>query len=67
LALLAGLARLVTDYQIAPSAHDAVHLGFTVVILEDACRPIDLNGSLACATNETRSAGVTIGLTTDGL
>jgi nicotinamidase/pyrazinamidase len=61
------VTRLVTDYQIAYSAHDAVHLGLTVVVLEDACRAIGLNGSLACATNEMRSAGVTIGLTTDGL
>jgi len=40
------------------SALDAHRLGFRVFVVEDACRGIDLNGSLAAALNEMDRAGV---------
>ena len=61
------LAGLATDYCVAYSALDAVRLGFAVVLLEDACRAIDLDGSLARAMSEMRGAGVAIGSTADAL
>ena len=38
---------LATDFCVAWSAEDAIHLGHEVVVIEDACRGIDLDGS-AC-------------------
>lgn len=61
------LAGLATDYCVAYSALDAIRAGFTVIVLQDACRAIDLKGSLAWAMNEMRRAGVAIGSTTDAL
>jgi len=42
-------AGLATDYCVAWSAQDAVQCGFDAVVVEDGCRAIDLNGSLAAA------------------
>jgi len=53
--LLCGLA---TDYCVAWSAEDAVHFGLKATIIEDACRAIDLNGSLAEAWTRLAVAGV---------
>jgi nicotinamidase/pyrazinamidase len=61
------LAGLATDYCVAYSALDATRLGFAVVVLEDACRAIDLDGSLDWARTEMRRAGVAIGSTADEL
>jgi nicotinamidase/pyrazinamidase len=61
------LAGLATDYCVAYSALDAIRAGFAVVVLEDACRGIDLEGSLARAMDEMRRARVTIGSTADVL
>jgi nicotinamidase/pyrazinamidase len=36
------LCGLATDFCVAWSAEDAVHLGFTVIIIQDACRGIGL-------------------------
>jgi|SRR5271156_3060812 len=52
------LAGLATDYCVAYSALDAVELGFTAVVIKDACRAIDLGGSLAQAMDRMRAAGV---------
>src|SRR5205085_7919086 len=57
------LAGLATDYCVAYSALDAIRLGFAVTVLEDACRAIDLEGSLARAMGEMRRAGVVLGAT----
>ena len=54
------LAGLATDYCVAYSALDAIRAGFAVTVLEDACRGIDLEGSLARAMDEMRRAGVAI-------
>jgi nicotinamidase/pyrazinamidase len=58
------LAGLATDYCVAWTALDARRLGFAAVVLEDACRGIDLDGSLARAWAEMAAAGV--GRTTSG-
>lgn len=55
------LVGLATDYCVAYSALDAAKLGFSATVLMDACRAIDLNGSLAEATAKMRAAGVTLG------
>ena len=55
------LVGLATDYCVAYSALDAAKLGFSATVLMDACRAIDLNGSLSEATAKMRAAGVTLG------
>ena len=52
------LAGLATDYCVAWSALDARAVGFEAVVIEDACRAIDLNGSLAQAWQDLAAAGV---------
>jgi nicotinamidase/pyrazinamidase len=52
------LVGLATDYCVAYSALDAARLGFGVTVLTDACRAIDLNGSLASQLGAMRQAGV---------
>ncbi len=55
------LAGLATDFCVAYSALDAVRLGYAVSVRLDACRAIDLNGSLAAALAQMRAAGVSLG------
>jgi nicotinamidase/pyrazinamidase len=52
------IAGLATDFCVAYSAIDAARLGFRVTVLTDACRAIDLEGSLAQAIESMRAAGV---------
>jgi nicotinamidase/pyrazinamidase len=52
------LAGLATDYCVAYSALDARGAGFEVVVIEDACRAIDLAGSLEAAWRKMTEAGV---------
>ncbi|WP_413875867.1 bifunctional nicotinamidase/pyrazinamidase [Albidovulum sp.] len=52
------LVGLATDFCVAYSAIDATRLGFSVTVLEGACRAIDLDGSLAKARADMRAAGV---------
>ncbi|ASG22565.1 bifunctional nicotinamidase/pyrazinamidase [Nitrospirillum viridazoti] len=52
------LAGLATDYCVAYSATDAARLGFEALIVEDACRAIDLHGSLTAARRDWMAAGV---------
>jgi len=54
------LCGLATDYCVTYSALDARRLGFEVVALLDACRAIDLEGSLAAALERMRAAGVVL-------
>jgi nicotinamidase/pyrazinamidase len=49
---------LATDYCVAWSALDARAAGFEAVVVEDACRAIDLDGSLSRAWQELAAAGV---------
>ncbi|MBZ9656788.1 bifunctional nicotinamidase/pyrazinamidase [Phyllobacterium lublinensis] len=53
-------AGLATDYCVAYSALDAIEHGFAVDVLLDACRGIDLGGSLASMITKMRKAGVTL-------
>ena len=60
-----GLSRVVciglaTDYCVRYSAEDARRLGFEAVLVENACRAIDLAGSLAASMASLRQAGVLI-------
>ena len=52
------MAGLATDFCVAFSAIDAAREGFEVVVIEDACRAIDLEGSLAAAKTQMAEAGV---------
>jgi len=54
------LAGLATDYCVAYSALDAAAAGFAAIVIEDACRAIDLDGSLAQAMALMKDAGVSI-------
>jgi len=54
------LVGIATDFCVAYSALDAVREGFSVTVRLDACRAIDLNGSLATMTEKMREAGVTL-------
>ena len=54
------LCGLATDYCVAYSALDARRLHFDAVVLLDACRAIDLGGSLEKALAAMRAAGVVL-------
>ncbi len=54
------LTGLATDFCVAYSALDGARLGFAVEVRLDACRAIDLDGSLAAALDDMRAAGVTL-------
>ncbi|MGB5871680.1 MAG: nicotinamidase, partial [Albidovulum sp.] len=49
---------LATDFCVAYSAIDAANLGFSVNVLEGACRAIDLDGSRATAKANMLAANV---------
>ena len=52
------LVGLATDFCVAFSALDAVAQGFATTVRLDACRGIDLGGSLEAMTGRMREAGV---------
>lgn len=54
------LVGLATDFCVAYSSLDAVRSGFKATVLLDACRAIDLGGSLAAMKDEMAKAGVTL-------
>ncbi len=49
---------LATDFCVAYSALDARRLSFDVTVIENACRGIDVDGSLAAAWQQMSDAGV---------
>jgi nicotinamidase/pyrazinamidase len=49
---------LATDFCVAWTALDARKAGFKAAVIEDACRGIDLQGSLAKAWTSMKAAGV---------
>lgn len=55
--LLAGLA---LDFCVRYSAEDARRQGFEVVVIEDACRGIDIGGSITAARTSLDALGVRI-------
>ena len=54
------LAGLATDFCVAYSALDAVRLGLQATVAMEACRAIDLGGTLAAMTERMKAAGVTL-------
>ncbi len=52
------LAGLATDFCVGFSALDAVTCGFKTSVVMQACRAIDLDGSLGVMTEKMRAAGV---------
>lgn len=53
------LMGLATDYCVKYSALDAVHTGFDVFVIEDACRGVELAaGDCAAAIEEMKIAGI---------
>ena len=52
------LVGLATDFCVHYSAVDAARLGFDVIVKTNACRAIDMDGSLAAAHQAMRDAGV---------
>ena len=52
------LCGLATDFCVRYSALDAVRLGFDTTVLTDACRAIDLNGSLNETWEDFSAAGI---------
>lgn len=53
------LCGLATDFCVAFSAIDAAACGYAAFVVEDACRAIDLDGSLAASKAQMAQAGVT--------
>ena len=49
---------LATDFCVAWTAFDACAAGFETFVIEDACRGIDLNGSVAAAWAEMGQRGI---------
>ena len=49
---------LATDYCVGWTAIDAARQGFETSVIEDACRAIDLDGSLERAFADMAKAGV---------
>jgi nicotinamidase/pyrazinamidase len=49
---------LATDFCVAWTALDAKRLGFETYVIEDACRGIDINGSVAAAWKQMQAKGV---------
>jgi nicotinamidase/pyrazinamidase len=54
------LAGLAYDYCVGYSALDARRLGLPAFVLRDACRAIDLNGSVAAIESKFAAAGVSV-------
>lgn len=54
------LVGLATDFCVAYSALDARRLGFEATVVSEACRAIDLDGSLAAMTERMHENGVVI-------
>jgi len=52
------LAGLALDFCVRYSAEDARRSGFAVFVIEDACRGIDLNGSVAAAHASFAALGI---------
>jgi len=54
------LVGLATDFCVAFSALDAARLGFATTVIQEACRAIDLDGSLAQARKDMLAAGIAL-------
>jgi nicotinamidase/pyrazinamidase len=58
------LAGLAYDFCVRYSAEDAHREGFAVVVVEDACRGIDVDGSVAATRGDLAALGI-VGLSAD--
>jgi nicotinamidase/pyrazinamidase len=56
------LAGLALDFCVRYSAEDARKLGFAVTVIEDACRAIDIDGSMVATRRSFTSTGVVCAL-----
>src|SRR6202035_426549 len=54
------LAGLAFDFCVRYSAEDAYRGGFTAVVIEDACRGIDVNGSVVATRRSLASLGAMV-------
>lgn len=54
------LAGLATDFCVHYSAVDACRAGFAAVVVEDACRGLNVDGSMPAAMAAMSAAGVTV-------
>jgi len=52
------IAGLAYDYCVRYSAIDSMQAGFETYVIEDACRAIDLNGTVAATNHDFGQAGV---------
>ena len=52
------LAGLAFDFCVRFSAEDARRGGFEVIVIEDACRGIDMDGSVAATRQALQSLGI---------
>jgi len=52
------VAGLAFDFCVRYSAEDAAILGFAVVVIEDACRGIDIDGSVAATRSSLAQRGI---------
>jgi nicotinamidase/pyrazinamidase len=52
------LAGLAFDFCVRYSAEDACREGFKVIVVEDACRSLDVDGSVAATRESLRALGV---------
>jgi nicotinamidase/pyrazinamidase len=52
------MAGLAFDFCVGWSAQDARRVGFDVVVIEDACRGIDVNGSVAAMRRSLAALGI---------
>lgn len=52
------LAGLAFDFCVRYSAEDATRAGFTAVVIEDACRSIDIEGSMAATHQSFRALNI---------
>ena len=59
------LCGLALDFCVYFSAIDGAELGYNVNVIQDACRAIDLDGSLEKSLNDMKSKGVKILSTSD--
>ena len=57
------LAGLAFDFCVRFSAEDAPRVGFESVVIEDACRSIDVDGSVAATRQALQRSGVACSLT----
>ncbi len=54
------VAGLALDFCVRFSAEDARKAGLEVIVIEDACRGIDLGGSMAASYDSFKALGISV-------